>query len=80
MREQVIELVMSWSGAGGVPDLLRTRAQGQVEIVHRLISPHGGILLEDIDSVLLEAGGGFGPAGSAARQSRRLRIDARQGG
>jgi tetratricopeptide (TPR) repeat protein len=53
-RDQVLEIVMGWSGVDGVTKLRRMRARGRAEIVPRLASRQGGILLEDIDSALLD--------------------------
>jgi tetratricopeptide (TPR) repeat protein len=54
MRDHVLEIVMGWSGLDGVPTLRRMRARGRAEIVPRLASRQGGVLLEDIDSALLD--------------------------
>jgi tetratricopeptide (TPR) repeat protein len=53
-RNQVLDKIMAWSGLEGVPRLLRMRARGSLEVVPKLRSKSGGILLDDIDSALFD--------------------------
>jgi tetratricopeptide (TPR) repeat protein len=54
IREQVLERVLGWGGAEGVPSLRRRHAHGRAEVVPKLVSRQGGIVLDDIDSALLD--------------------------
>jgi tetratricopeptide (TPR) repeat protein len=53
-RDRVLEIVMAWSGQDGVPKLRRIRARGRSEVVAKLASRHGGLLVDDLDTALLD--------------------------
>lgn len=54
IREQVLEQILAWGGKDEIPRLERLRARGRTEIVPMLTSKDGGIVLDAIDSSLLD--------------------------